>query len=205
MNQFHLRYWMINGRSLPDTLAPNFATWLPMQPYTALARIHPYDATNNPLPALTRYVNVVPLDIPTHPHGNNGRVIGRDGHPLQGPGGEDLSYEKFSMDIGPGQTWDVTYDWHDVEHWNPTSNPVPVTMPSELNLTYGMLYSGSPYLGDMGAMPPGTFSMNQCGEYYIISHSHALYQVTAWGQGLTMMGLATFLRVDPPLPNSCPN
>jgi FtsP/CotA-like multicopper oxidase with cupredoxin domain len=203
INEFTERYWMINGRSLMDTLAPNFASYLPLQPYSALSLIHPYDAVTNPLPALTRYVSVVPLDVPMHPHGNNGRVIGRDGHPLEGPAGEDLSFEKFSMDIGPGQTWDVTYDWHDVEGWTP-DNPVPVTMPAELNLVYGMLYSGSPYLGDMAPMPPGTMVMNQCGEFYIISHSHALYQVSAWGQGLTMMGLGTFLRVDPPLPNMCP-
>ena len=30
------RYFLINGRSMPDTLAPNFAAWLPSQPYGAL-------------------------------------------------------------------------------------------------------------------------------------------------------------------------
>ena len=30
---FKARYFLINGRSMPDTLAPNNAAWLPNQPY----------------------------------------------------------------------------------------------------------------------------------------------------------------------------
>src|SRR5674536_165046 len=41
---YHARYFMINGRSMPDTLAPNNASWLPTQPYGALVHIRPYDA-----------------------------------------------------------------------------------------------------------------------------------------------------------------
>ena len=40
---YHPRYWMINGRSFPDTIAPNDAAWLPNQPYSALVHIEPYD------------------------------------------------------------------------------------------------------------------------------------------------------------------
>jgi hypothetical protein len=207
IRQYRPRYWMLNGRSLPDTLYPNYAPLLPFQPYSALARIYPYDPVTNPRWALTRYVSVTPGDVPFHPHGNNGLIIARDGRYLQDAAGDNLAYSKFSMDIGPGQTWDTLYKWQDIDGFASGTHRVEaeVTMPSELNLTYGMLYSGSPYLGNLAVMPPGTFSMNMCGEYYIISHSHALYQVTAWGQGLTMQGFGTFLRVDPPLPNSCPN
>lgn len=52
MNNYHPRYWLLNGRGFPDTIADNFASWLPNQPYGALARIHPYDATNHPFPEL---------------------------------------------------------------------------------------------------------------------------------------------------------
>ena len=52
------------------------------------------------------------------------------------------------------------------------------------------------------ALPPGVQTLNQCGEFYIISHNHALYQITSWG--VPMTGPITFLRIDPPLPNSCP-
>ena len=42
MNNYRARYWMINGRGFPDSIADNNASWLPSQPYGALARIHPY-------------------------------------------------------------------------------------------------------------------------------------------------------------------
>jgi FtsP/CotA-like multicopper oxidase with cupredoxin domain len=201
LTKYHVHYWLINGRTFPDSIADNFASWLPNQPYGALARIYPFDALSHPYPGLARYVNVGFEEIPFHPHGNNGAVIGRDGSPLEGPGGEDLSFEKFAINIGPGQTWDVLFRWYDAENYS-EANPVPVTIPDIANQTIGMFYSGSPYLGVMGPMPPGMSTLNQCGEYYIISHNHALFQLDAWG--LTMAGQITYLRVDPPLPNACP-
>ena len=201
MNTYHPRYWLINGRQFPDSIADNFATWLPSQPYGSLATIHPYDATNNPLPAADRYLSVGTVDYPFHPHGNNGKVIGRDGSPLATATGEDLSFDKFAVNIGPGQTWDVLFNWKDNEDYSP-SNPVQVTEPDLQNLTVGMFYGGSPYLGTQEALPPGVQTLNECGEFYIIAHNHALYQMTSWG--VTMTGPITYTRVDPPLPNSCP-
>ena len=202
MTNYHPRYWLINGRGFPDTIAPNFAGWLPTQPYGALAHIHPYDPTANPLPYLERFLNVTSLDTAFHPHGRNLRIIGRDGHPVAGPVGEDLSYELFSMPVGPGQTWDGLFKFYDPEGYDPVTNPVPVTLPSLQNLTIGMFYSGSPYLGMMGPMPPGMSTLNQCGEFYIIAHDHALFHLSSWGA--PMSGPITFMRVDPPLPNMCP-
>lgn len=202
MNNYHPHYWMINGRGFPDSIADNFAPWLPNQPYGALALIHPYDATAHPYPGLVHYLNVGTEDFPFHPHGNNGLVIGRDGHPLEGSAGQDLSFEKFAINLGPGQTWDVLMKWYDAEQYDEVTNPVPVTIPDLANLTIGMFYSGSPYLGKMGPMPPGQSTLNQCGEYYIISHNHSLFQINSWG--LTMSGPITYLRIDPPLPNNCP-
>ena len=47
-------------------------------------------------------------------------------------------------------------------------------------------------------MPPGVQTLNECGEFYIIAHNHALHQITSWG--VTMTGPITYTRVDPPLP-----
>ena len=44
-----------------------------------------------------------------------------------------------------------------------------------------MFYGGSPYLGDTEPMPPGIQTLNECGEFYIIAHNHALHQLTSWG------------------------
>ena len=202
MNNYRPRYWMINGRGFPDSIADNFAPWLPSQPYGALARIYPYDPANHTYPAVERFINVGTEEYPFHPHGNNGLLIGRDGYPLE-DAGQDLSMEKFSFNIGPGQTWDVSFKWYDAEGYNETTNPVPVDpLPDLVNLILGMFYSGSPYLGKTETLPPGQNTLNQCGEYYIISHNHALFQLDAFGQ--TMSGPITYLRVDPPQPNSCP-
>ena len=125
LKNYHPRYWLINGRGFPDSIADNFASWLPSQPYGALALIHPLNTTAlpsdpayNPLPSLTRYLNVGTEDYPFHPHGNNGRIIGRDGSPVAGPGGEDQSYEKFSVNVGPGQTWESLFSWRDAESYS---------------------------------------------------------------------------------------
>jgi FtsP/CotA-like multicopper oxidase with cupredoxin domain len=208
MNNYHPRYWLINGRGFPDTIADNYASWLPSQPYGALARIHPYNPDTgaginyHPYPAMARYLNVGTEDFPHHPHGNNGLVIGRDGRPLEGSAGQDLSFEKFAINIGPGQTWDVIFKWYDAEGYDPVTNPVPVTVPGLANSETGMFYSGSPYLGKMEPLPPGIQTLNQCGEFYIISHNHALFQITSWGAIMT--GPITYMRIDPPLPNNCP-
>jgi FtsP/CotA-like multicopper oxidase with cupredoxin domain len=202
LNDYHPRYWLINGRGFPDSISDNFTPFLPNQPYGALAAIHPYDAAAHPYPGAIRYLNVGSEEFPFHPHGQNGLVIGRDGRALESPTGQDLSFEKFAINIGPGQTWDVSFKWYDAEGYNATTNPVPVTIPQVNNQEFGMFYSGSPYLGVKGTLPPGAATLNVCGEYYIISHNHALFQITSWGVNLT--GPITYVRVDPPLPNNCP-
>jgi len=200
LNNYQARYWLINGRGFPDSIADNFSPFLPDQPYGALARITPFGAAH-PQPGAIRYLNVGSEEFPFHPHGNNGLVIGRDGRPLAGPSGQDLSFEKFAINIGPGQTWDVLFKWNDAENYS-ESNPVPVTIPQVNNQEFGMFYSGSPYLGKTGTLPPGASTLNECGEFYIISHNHALYQITSWG--VNMSGPITYVRVDPPKPNNCP-
>lgn len=201
MNNYHPRYWLINGRGFPDSIADNYATWLPSQPYGSLAQVKEWDPVTHPLPGMARYLNVGTEDFPFHPHGNNGLVIGRDGRALEGPTGQDLSFEKFAINIGPGQTWDVIFRWYDAEEYDEVTNPVPVTIPDMANQVIGVFYSGSPYLGKSETLPTGTPTLNQCGEYYIISHNHALFQITSWGANMT--GPITYIRIDPPTPNNC--
>ncbi len=202
LNNYQARYWLINGRGFPDSVSDNLSPFLPDQPYGALARITPFDPALHPLPGAIRYLNFGTEEFPYHPHGNNGLVIGRDGRPLAGPAGQDLSMEKFAINIGPGQTWDVLFSWHDAEKYDQDTNPVPVTIPQVNNQEFGIYYSGSPYLGKQGPLPPGASTLNECGAYYVISHNHALFQMSSWGVNAT--GPITYVRVDPPLPNNCP-
>jgi hypothetical protein len=200
MANYHPRYWLINGRGFPDSMAPNFASWLPSQPYGALARVEPWDETTNPLWSLGRYVGVTSVDLPMHPHSKSALILGRDGRTLEGPAGEDLAYENFSIPMGPGQTWDGLFRWYDPDGYDPVGNPITVPLPSPVDLGYGVLFSGSPYLGEQGTLPIDFTSLNECGEYYVISHVHALHKITSWGAPMT--GPITFLRIDPP--GGCP-
>ncbi len=210
LRAYHPRYWLLNGRGFPDSIADNGAPWLPAQPFGALARIHafndtvaPTDPAWHPYPGRIHYLNVGTDDFPFHPHGNNGAVIGRDGHALQGPAGQDLSFEKFAINVGPGQAWDVLFKWHDAEQYS-AANPVPLTVPSLVDMELGPFFGGSPYLGLRQDPPPNIVNLNECGEYYILSHNHALFQITSWG--MTMSGPITYLRIDPPPgpSNTCP-
>ncbi len=200
LNLYNPRYYMLNGRGFPDTIAPNFASWLPNQPYGSLAVIYPYDAIDNEHYSLEHFINVGAEIEPWHPHGKNALMVNRDGRPLTGPGGEDLSQEHFSIPMAPGQSYDGLFRWVDTEQYS-SSNPVDVTIPNLQNMFVGLLYSGSPYLGEQGTVPVGTSTLNQCGEFYIVSHNHALQKITSWGVPAT--GPITFLRIDPPQPNDC--
>jgi hypothetical protein len=195
---------LVNGRSFPDTISDNGVPWLPNQPYGALVRVEPFDASTNPYPALIRYANAGMANHPFHPHGNHLRVIARDGRLLKGPSGEDTSFEDFTRTIGSGQTYDLVFRWTVVDPWIPAGGtPVPVTIPGLQNLVFkdgATFYSGDPELGEQGELPVGVTSYNECGEFYFPWHSHALFEFTNFDEGFG--GLATLLRVDPP--GGCP-
>jgi FtsP/CotA-like multicopper oxidase with cupredoxin domain len=199
--KYRARYFMINGRSMPDTLAPNNAPWLPSQPYGGLIHIRPYDAATNPKSTLIRYVNAGTVNYPFHPHGSDEQLIARDGRPVQGPAGQDLSFANFLIDVAPGQSADTLMIWRDAEHWDPNSNPIPVPLPQLQDQIVGpgteTWFSENPYLGGTpGELPPGMVQNNQCGEYYHVAHSHALEQATNYGASFG--GMMTLIRIDPP-------
>ncbi len=192
------RYFMMNGRSMPDTLAPNHASWLPAQPYGAMVHIQPSPA-DTPRPALIRYLNAGTENYPFHPHGSDERIVNIDGHPTRGANGEDLSYNKFDLNVQPGQSLDATLVWTDVDQWDPTTNKIPTQLPAitdQLLVGTDTWFSESPYLGVKGNVPTYITDNNQCGEYYHIAHSHALQQATNYGA--TFGGMMTVYRIDPP-------
>lgn len=198
-NAYNARYYLINGRSMPDTLAPNNVSWLPSQPYGAMVHIKPYDAQTNPLPAVIRYLNAGTVSYPFHPHGSDERVVNADGHALEGPHHEDLSYNKYDLVVQPGQSVDALMDWRDVENWNAETNPIPVEIPpmqDQILPGTETWFSESGYLGTKGDLTSAITDNNECGEYYHIAHSHALEQATNYGAAFG--GMMTVYRIDPP-------
>ena len=206
MNNYHPRYWLVNGRGFPDSIADNYASWLPNQPYGALARSRRRPLRRrptHPYPGLARYINVGTRGLPLPP-ARQQRQGHRQGWPparrrrRRGPLlREVLAEHRPRADLGRAvrvvRRRDTT---------TPTTNPVPVEVPQVANQVYGMFYSGSPYLGVTGPQPPGNQSLNQCGEFYIIAHNHALYQITSWGVNMT--GPITYMRIDPADTSNCP-
>jgi FtsP/CotA-like multicopper oxidase with cupredoxin domain len=67
-------YFMINGRSMPDNMDPNYAPQYPHQPYNGNPHMHPGDNT------LLRIVGQGRWQHPFHEHGNHVRILARDGN-----------------------------------------------------------------------------------------------------------------------------
>jgi FtsP/CotA-like multicopper oxidase with cupredoxin domain len=67
-------YFMVNGRSMPDLMDPNYAQEYPHQPYNGNPHLHPGELV------LLRIVGQGRWQHPFHEHGNHVRVLGRDGN-----------------------------------------------------------------------------------------------------------------------------
>lgn len=107
-SEYRPQYWIINGRSYPDTVKPNRGEpgadpALASQPISSLIQANPGDRVLLRMPNLgyEQHAMVLP--------GITMRVIGEDATPLRGPLGADLSYETNTLYIGPGEARDVLF------------------------------------------------------------------------------------------------
>jgi FtsP/CotA-like multicopper oxidase with cupredoxin domain len=71
---YHPSYFMINGRSMPDDMDPNYAQQYPHQPYNGNPHMHPGEQV------LLRIIGQGRWQHPFHEHGNHVRILGRDGN-----------------------------------------------------------------------------------------------------------------------------
>ena len=67
-------YFMVNGRSMPDLMDPNYAKEYPHQPYNGDPHMHPGELI------LLRIIGQGRWQHPFHEHGNHVRVLARDGN-----------------------------------------------------------------------------------------------------------------------------
>lgn len=213
---FNPVYWFINGRAFPDTIDQPNAPWLPTQPYNALVLMYPGEKV------LLRVVGAGRDIHPQHTHGNNGLFIARDGRMLQsGPGaGPDLAQDINTLDSAPGQTIDFVFEWTGAklgwdiygtdnghscngngDDYDDTSyeycpdhgKPFPVVLPELQNLTFGGAYSGSPYMGQTGSLPPGEAGLNEMGAFGFPWHSHSEKEIV--NNDVFIGGMVTILFV----------
>lgn len=203
-------YWFINGRNSPDTMLMPNVQWLPHQPYNCMPRMHPGEKM------LLRVIGGGRDTHPFHHHGNHSRIIARDGRLLESASGQgaDLAWDAFTIKSVPGQTVDAIFEWTgkglgwDIYGHSPDDplepneyepdhgKPFPVILPNELDLTFGAMYSGSPYLGALGNLPPGNGGFNLKGGYFYMWHSHNEKEMV--NNNIFPGGMMTMLIIEPP-------
>ena len=74
--------------------------------------------------------------------------------------------------------------------------PFPVQLPDNLDLAFGGMWSGSPFLGAMGALPPGEGGMNPWAGFTYMWHSHTEKEMV--NNDVFPGGMMTMLIVVPP-------
>ncbi len=99
---YHPRYYLINGRSMPDDMDPDYAPNYPNQPYNGNPHMHPLDQV------LLRIIGQGRWEHPFHEHANHVRVLGRDGNlMLSATDPTKLAgLMMFTTDTIPGQALD---------------------------------------------------------------------------------------------------
>ncbi len=211
MSKRFANYWFFNGRNGPDTLQDAYVPWLPAQPYNAMPQMHPGETS------LMRVIGGG-LDVhPFHHHGNHAFMIARDGMLNQSaPGkGPDVAEANFTIQTAPGETYDATFQWTGTGlNWDPygraltncvgvtaaadsadCGKPFPVKYPNPTTLSAGPHYSGSPYLGKQGWLPPGQGGFNVNGGNYFMWHSHTEKELTNYN--IYPGGMMTFMVIQP--------
>ena len=104
---YHPRYFLINGRSMPDDMDTNFAPPYPHQPYNGNPHMHPGDQV------LLRIIGQGRYQHPLHEHGNHVRILARDGNLLlsQTDPGSSAGPLVFTTTTTPGVAIDGIFYW----------------------------------------------------------------------------------------------
>jgi len=137
---YHPAYFLINGRSMPDDMDPNYATEYPHQPYNGDPHMHPGELT------LIRVIGQGRWQHPFHEHGNHVRILGRDGNLILS--NSSITYAgtttpaqalagplQFTTTTTPGMAFDGIFYWTakglnwDAYGHNPTSKDTLATLP----------------------------------------------------------------------------
>jgi FtsP/CotA-like multicopper oxidase with cupredoxin domain len=100
---YHPAYFLINGRSMPDLMDPNYAAEYPHQPYNGNPHMHLGELT------LIRTIGQGRWQHPFHEHANHVRILARDGNLVLSPTNPATSLAgllMFNTDTTPGQAFD---------------------------------------------------------------------------------------------------
>ena len=113
-------------------------------------------------------------------------------HLCNGQTGEWARAERLA---NPGNPYFTNYDPTTREWCGDHGMVFPVTLPDPLNLVNGGWWSGSPYMGTMGALPPGEGGLNPNAGYVFMWHSHTEKELTNFD--VFPGGMMTMLIIEP--------
>jgi FtsP/CotA-like multicopper oxidase with cupredoxin domain len=104
---YHPAYFMINGRSMPDDMDPNYAAEYQHQPYNGNPHMHPGEQV------LLRIIGQGRWQHPFHEHGNHVRILARDGNLITSASDPNSLAGPllFTTTTTPGQTMDGIFYW----------------------------------------------------------------------------------------------
>jgi len=101
-------YFLVNGRSMPDDMDPNYLSAYPNQPYNGNPHMHPGELT------LVRIIGQGRWQHPFHEHANHVRVLARDGNLLLSDATASAKLAgplMFTTTTTPGMTMDGIFYW----------------------------------------------------------------------------------------------
>jgi hypothetical protein len=129
---YHPAYFLINGRSMPDLMDPNYASEYPHQPYNGNPHMHPGELT------LIRTIGQGRWQHPFHEHANHVRILARDGNLILSPTNPTSSLAgvlMFNTDTTPGEAFDGIFyfsgrglNWDPYGHHPPGATPATSTL-----------------------------------------------------------------------------
>ena len=216
-------YWFFNGRNAPDTLSESYVPWMPAQPYNCAPRVHPGEkmlirtvSAGREIHPFHHHGNHARIIA------KEGRLL--ESAPGAGPDLSYLVYSIPSIPgettdalwdwSGEGLGWDAYGHTTSsaatlqpgecvfngvVDQANPLCDHgkrIPVTLPDNLALMFGEFWSGSPYLGQLGSLPPGQGRNNTTGGYFFMWHSHTEKEIV--NNNVFPGGMLTMCVVEAP-------
>jgi FtsP/CotA-like multicopper oxidase with cupredoxin domain len=104
---YHPGYFLINGRSMPDDMDPNYLPAYPHQPYNGNPHMHPGEQV------LIRVIGQGRWQHPFHEHGNHVRILARDGNLIvsQTDATQLAGPLLFTTTTTPGLAFDGIFYW----------------------------------------------------------------------------------------------
>ena len=221
LSDYFPNYWFFNGRNFPDTVVSAGVQWLPTQPYNCLPLMHPGDKVLKRIIGAGRDLHP---HHPHGNHVRIIARYGRLLESVPGSGA-DISRLEYTVQSVPGETVDAIFTWtgknlgwdmygtgpdyaHNctdadgddfddttLEYCPDHGKEFPVILPEFQDLTFGGLYSGSPYLGFLGFLPPGEGGLNPLGGFTFPWHSHAEKEII--NNDVFIGGMVSFVVIVP--------